>query len=78
MYDAFPRFSALFAQLGLASDPESIRHFIERHAVMPPGMKIEDAPCWTPAQAALLREELVRDAEWAEVIDQLSLALRRA
>jgi Protein of unknown function (DUF2789) len=40
-------------------------------------VRLEDAPFWSPAQARLLREELAEDADWSEVIDRLSLALRR-
>jgi len=39
-------------------------------------VKIADAPFWTPAQAAFLREKLNEDADWAELVDQLSAALR--
>ena len=34
------------------------------------------APFWTPAQAAFLREACMQDADWVELADQLSLALR--
>ena len=70
------RFSELFAQLGLTPEPQSIAAFITRHAPLHPAVRLEEAHFWTPAQAAWLREELQRDADWAELIDQLSLALR--
>lgn len=72
---AFHRFSELFAQLGLDTDVESIRSFITIHAPLPSNVRLEDAPFWTPAQARLLRESLVVDGDWAEVVDQLNLAL---
>lgn len=76
--DAFyHRFSELFQQLGLSRDPAEIRTFIERHAPLAPDIRLEDAVFWTPAQSALLREKLLDDADWSEVVDQLSLALRR-
>lgn len=68
-------FSELFAQLGLAADEPSIRAFIARHAPLPEGMRLEEAPFWSRAQAQLLREERIDDADWAEVVDQLNLAL---
>ena len=71
------RFSALFAQLGLPDDVAAIETFIAKHACLSDDMRLEDAPCWTTAQAQLFQEELTQDADWAEVIDQLSLALRR-
>lgn len=70
------RFSALFAQLGLPQTPDEIRDFVTRHAPLDPSVRLEDAPFWTPAQAALLQEELSVDADWAEVVDQLNAALR--
>lgn len=70
------RFSDLFAQLGLDADPESIGSFIAAHGPLPGDVRLEDAPFWTPAQARLLRQALTEDADWAEVVDQLNLALR--
>ncbi len=77
MEKSFHRFSELFAQLGLPTDVESIRQFIDRHAPIPSGQRLEDAPFWTAAQARLLRELLAQDADWAEVADQLNSALHR-
>lgn len=70
------RFSALFAQLGLPNEVNKIKEFIDTHAPLADDIRLEDAPCWTTAQAQMLREELIKDADWAEVVDQLSLALR--
>jgi len=66
--------STLFDQLGLRSDPASIDAFIGSH-MLPEGMEVSDAPFWTPAQAALLREEILGDADWAAVVDQLNECL---
>lgn len=78
MDTGFHHLRDLFAQLGLADDTASIDRFIARHRPLADDVRLEDAPCWTAAQARLLREELVGDADWAEVVDQLNLALRRA
>lgn len=72
------RFSELFAQLGLSREPADIRAFIDRHSPLPAGIRLENAPFWSPAQATLLREKLLDDADWAEVVDQLNAALRAA
>lgn len=72
----FHRFSELFAQLGLSSDASAIRDFIEQHSPLAGDVRLEDAPFWTQAQATLLREELQENDDWAEVIDQLNVALR--
>lgn len=65
----------LFAQLGLPSDPAAISGFIAAHAHLPESLPLADAPFWTPAQAAFLREEILEDADWAEVVDQLNTCL---
>jgi hypothetical protein len=77
MDDFHHRFCELFAQLGLPSDPPGIAAFIASHSPLADGVLLADAPFWTPAQATLLREQLLSDADWAEVIDQLNGALRR-
>lgn len=76
MEKSFHRFSELFAQLGLRMDAAGIGEFLKTHSPLPDGVLLADAPFWTPAQAALLREELLEDADWAEVVDQLNGALR--
>ncbi|HAF54801.1 MAG TPA: DUF2789 domain-containing protein [Thauera sp.] len=66
----------LFAQLGLPDDAASIDAFIKAHSPLAENVKLADAPFWTSAQASFLREELAEDADWAELVDQLSAALR--
>lgn len=73
---AFHRFSELFAQLGLPDDIESIKAFIAAHAPLAGHVRLHEAGFWTPQQAAFLRASLAEDADWAPVVDQLSLALR--
>lgn len=70
-------FAELFAQLGLPNDAESIAHFLSVHTPMADSMRLPDAPYWTPAQAAFLRESLLHDSDWAVLADQLSAALRK-
>jgi hypothetical protein len=41
-------------------------------------MRLPDAPYWTLSQAAFLREALMQDSDWTDMVDQLSLALRLA
>lgn len=72
----FHTFSDLFAQLGLPSDETGIRAFIASHSPLPQDKELWEAPFWTPAQATLLRDEIIEDADWAEAVDQLNLALR--
>ncbi|MBL8471475.1 MAG: DUF2789 domain-containing protein [Rhodocyclaceae bacterium] len=68
----------LFAQLGLASDVESIDSFIETHSPLSREVLLEEASFWTSTQACFLREEILDDADWAEVIDELNARLRAA
>ena len=65
----------LFTQLGLESDDASIAQFIQTHRALASDVVLSEAAFWTPAQAAFLREEILNDADWAEVIDQLNAEL---
>lgn len=78
METTFHPFSELFAQLGLPSDEASIHAFIDAHSPLAPDVLLPDAPCWNPAQSRLLRDALTQDADWAEVVDHLNVALREA
>lgn len=78
MSQTFHPFSELFAQLGLPTDELGIRRFLAEHSPLPHDVPLPDAPFWTPAQATFLREGWLQDADWAEVIDQLNIALRPA
>ena len=76
MTQAIHRFHEIFAQLGLPDDAASIEHFIASHAPLAADVRLHAAPFWTPAQTAFLRDACMQDADWAELADQLSLALR--
>lgn len=76
MNQAIHRFHELFAQLGLPDDAASIKRFIADHTPLAADLNLHAAPFWTSAQAAFLREACLQDADWAELADQLSLALR--
>jgi len=65
----------LFAQLGLDSDDAAIAKFIQAHGPLQHKTVLSEASFWTPAQAAFLREEISKDADWAEVIDELNALL---
>ena len=76
MQDAHHHFSELFAQLGLPDDPNGIAQFLAQHRPLAGEVRLPDAPFWSPAQAAFLKEALLQDSDWAELADQLSEALR--
>ena len=65
----------LFAQLGLPSDAAAIEQFIQTHGPLQAGIMLCDAPFWTAAQASFLRDEMLNDADWAEVVDELNALL---
>ena len=67
----------LFAQLGLGNSPEQIEDFIARNGPLGNGVALHEAAFWTPAQARFLREEILEDADWAEVVDDLNVRLHR-
>lgn len=77
MEKSFHRFSELFAHLGLSSDVAGIRTFLTQHSPLEDGIALADASFWTEAQATMLEEQLLEDADWAEMVDQLSEALRQ-
>ncbi|ARU03874.1 hypothetical protein CCO03_03530 [Comamonas serinivorans] len=77
MTEGFHHFSDLFDQLGLASDSASIVAFITRHRPLPADLALADAPFWNAAQADFLRQQLAADADWAEKVDALNLALHQ-
>lgn len=66
----------LFMQLGLPNDDSAIEQFVEANKGLPANMKLEDAPFWDHAQSSFLETSILEDAEWAELIDQLSNQLR--
>lgn len=69
--------SDLFAQLGLPSDEGDIQAFVAAHRPLPGDARLADAPFWTAAQARFLRDEILEDADWASVVDQLNLMLHQ-
>lgn len=67
--------SNLFEQLGLPSEAPAIDRFVRNHSPLPPAVRLSEASFWTPAQAGFLHEELLKDADWAEVVDGLNQLL---
>lgn len=67
--------SNLFAQLGLPAEPSAIDKFIAAHRPLGHGIALYRAPFWSAAQRAFLKEEIIEDADWAGVIDELNVRL---
>jgi hypothetical protein len=68
---------ALFKQLGLPDDAVSIDQFIASHSPLKPELHLADAFFWSEGQRQLLRDEILEDADWAVVVDQLDVLLRK-
>lgn len=68
--------TTLFEQLGLESSNEAIAEFVQQHGPIPPGVRLSDLEIWTPSQATFLRRMIEEDADWAEIVDQMSAMLR--
>jgi hypothetical protein len=69
-------FTELFKQLGLPNDVMSIDAFLKLRRPLSAGTRVEDAPFWSLSQRHFLKEQMASDADWSELIDRLSLALR--
>jgi len=65
----------LFAQLGLPADDAAIERFIATHRPLDNGVALYRAPFWSASQRAFLKEEIIEDADWAMVIDELNSRL---
>ncbi|MCU1729711.1 DUF2789 domain-containing protein [Pseudomonas sp. 7P_10.2_Bac1] len=69
---------ALFEQLGLDADEQSINNFFRDTPTLAEDVKLADAPFWTPAQSQFLKEKIGADDNWALVIDELNERLHQA
>lgn len=69
-----PTLSTLFDQLGLPSEQADIDDFVRSHS-LPDDVKLVDATFWKDSQAALLKEKLRGDDDWAPVVDELNVLL---
>ena len=65
----------LFAQLGLPSDEAAVEDFIAAHRPLEKGTALYRAPFWSASQRAFLKEEIIEDADWSAVIDELNSRL---
>lgn len=65
----------LFAQLGLAATPLAIDEFIRTHGPLGNQVALYRAPFWSGPQRGFLKEEIIEDADWSGVIDELNSRL---
>ncbi|MBS1228336.1 MAG: hypothetical protein H6R17_1613 [Proteobacteria bacterium] len=65
----------LFAQLGLPATPAEIEEFIRTHGPLANQLALYRAPFWSDSQRCFLKEEIIEDADWSAVIDELNSRL---
>lgn len=75
MEPAIKDIGTLFEQLGLPADEASVDDFIAGHYPLPDDIKLSEAPFWSASQAAFLKDEILEDAEWAPIVDELNARL---
>ena len=68
---------SLFKQLGLPNTNEAIKDFINRNRPVPGNLLLHEAEFWNASQASFLKEAIEEDADWAEIVDELNVMLRR-
>ena len=76
MNKPFESLQDLFKQLGLPDGCDQIQLFLQSHSPLDESTLLADAAWWTPDQRDFLRDELIKDADWAEAIDLLNSQLR--
>ncbi|WP_353433034.1 DUF2789 family protein [Polynucleobacter sp. MWH-UH23A] len=77
MNKPFESLQDLFMQLGLPNKCSDIELFIKSHAPLDKSILLADAQWWSPVQKDFLRDELLKDADWAEPIDLLNNLVRQ-
>jgi len=68
--------TGLFAQLGLKNSVQEIESFIATNRGIPVNMELADADFWSQGQAQFLKEAIMLDSDWSEVVDSLDAQLR--
>ena len=76
MHSGIHPMTELFDQLGLSSDADAIAAFIKSHYPLDMNTRFYDAPFWSTAQAAFIKQQMASDGDWA--ILQAALAARKA
>ena len=69
--------TSLFSQLGLSENTRAIEEFVDGHGPLANEVALCHAPFWNDAQRSFLTEEMVKDADWVGVIDELNRLLHR-
>lgn len=67
---------ALFKQLGLPHDPVSIEQFVASHSPLKAGVETGGCVFGATPRGHFCVKEILDDADWAVVVDELNLMLR--
>lgn len=78
METTFHPLKVLFEQLGLPADYDAITQFIAANAPLDSSIVLANASFWSLSQKSFLRDELLKDADWCEMVDLLNAQLRKA
>ena len=70
------KLSALFDRLGLDSNDQAIRTFIDKHRPLPRQTPLHEANIWSQMQAAILEQAIKEDTNWTELVEQLEALLK--
>ncbi|MEY4593007.1 MAG: hypothetical protein RIR18_1902 [Pseudomonadota bacterium] len=65
----------LFSQLGLPNSPEEMDKFFELRRPLGNEVALYRASFWSESQRNFLKEEIIEDADWAMVIDEMNSLL---
>ena len=68
--------NSLFDQLGLDSTDAAIEDFIKSNRPLPGNIELHNADFWSSSQASFLKQVKDKDADWAEIVDQLNTMVR--
>ena len=67
---------ALFDRLGLDSNDQAIKTFIENNRPIPRSTPLHEAGIWSQFQAAILEEAIREDTNFAELVETLEALLK--
>ena len=65
----------LFAQLGLPSEAAAIAQFLDTYRPLASDVQLHEAVFWSSSQSNFLREALLDDADWVDVVEELNAEL---
>ena len=66
----------LFDRLGLDSDDQAIKTFIEKNRPIPRSTPLHEAGIWSQFQAAILEGAIKEDTNFAEMVETLEALLK--